>query len=192
MWLTKSITYIALDDTVFSSVQDVCGLLKHASRLVHHSQEHLVIKFCQLVHHLLNQLKVPTLCPLSLLTGAAGFFLLTLIHVALRSSWTSRRWTCWWSSPRGRSECAAPGLTPTSCWRSRPSSMETGLSASRLLLELRLCFVDNCSKLTENPLQLLGEWLEEDGLLQLYSSPSQPSIELRRVALSCLANICFR
>lgn len=45
----------------FSFLQDVCGLLKHASRLVPHSQEHLVIKFCQLVHHLLNQLKVPTL-----------------------------------------------------------------------------------------------------------------------------------
>lgn len=36
-------------------------MLKHASRLVPLSQEHLVIKFCQLVHHLLNQLKVKTI-----------------------------------------------------------------------------------------------------------------------------------
>lgn len=67
------------DERVFSFLQDVCGLLKHASRLVPHSQEHLVIKFCQLVHHLLNQLKVPTplLFLLRMLTGAAGFSLLT-------------------------------------------------------------------------------------------------------------------
>uniref|UniRef100_A0A8C7Z8M2 HEAT repeat-containing protein 6 n=1 Tax=Oryzias sinensis TaxID=183150 RepID=A0A8C7Z8M2_9TELE len=37
---------------------DVCSLLKHTSCLVPLSQEHLVVKFCQLVHHLLNQLKV--------------------------------------------------------------------------------------------------------------------------------------
>ncbi|KAF5888966.1 HEAT repeat-containing protein 6, partial [Clarias magur] len=38
--------------------QDVCGLLVHASRLVPHSQEHLVVKLCQLIHQLLNQLQV--------------------------------------------------------------------------------------------------------------------------------------
>ncbi|KAI4884289.1 hypothetical protein NFI96_019994 [Prochilodus magdalenae] len=38
--------------------QDVCMLLVHASRLVPHSQEHLVIKLCQLIHQLLNQLQV--------------------------------------------------------------------------------------------------------------------------------------
>uniref|UniRef100_A0A8C5DBD4 HEAT repeat-containing protein 6 n=1 Tax=Gouania willdenowi TaxID=441366 RepID=A0A8C5DBD4_GOUWI len=37
---------------------DVCSLLKHVSSLVPLSQEHLVVKLCQLVHHLLNQLKV--------------------------------------------------------------------------------------------------------------------------------------
>ncbi|MCI4386378.1 hypothetical protein PGIGA_G00061630 [Pangasianodon gigas] len=38
--------------------QDVCALLVHASRLVPHSQEHLVVKLCQLIHQLLNQLQV--------------------------------------------------------------------------------------------------------------------------------------
>ncbi|KAK3555756.1 hypothetical protein QTP86_028957, partial [Hemibagrus guttatus] len=38
--------------------QDVCALLVHASRLVSHSQEHLVVKLCQLMHQLLNQLQI--------------------------------------------------------------------------------------------------------------------------------------
>ncbi|XP_060792411.1 HEAT repeat-containing protein 6 isoform X2 [Neoarius graeffei] len=38
--------------------QDVCALLVHASQLVNHSQEHLVVKLCQLIHQLLNQLQV--------------------------------------------------------------------------------------------------------------------------------------
>ncbi|KAG7484798.1 hypothetical protein MATL_G00054150 [Megalops atlanticus] len=38
--------------------EDVCSLLVHASRMVHFSQEHLVIKLCQLIHHLLNRLQV--------------------------------------------------------------------------------------------------------------------------------------
>ncbi|XP_060747166.1 HEAT repeat-containing protein 6 [Tachysurus vachellii] len=38
--------------------QDVCALLVHASRLVPHSQEHLVVKLCQLMHKLLNQLQI--------------------------------------------------------------------------------------------------------------------------------------
>ncbi|KAJ8386247.1 hypothetical protein AAFF_G00175670 [Aldrovandia affinis] len=38
--------------------EDVCALLVQASRLVHISQEHLVIKLCQLIHHLLNRLQV--------------------------------------------------------------------------------------------------------------------------------------
>ncbi|KAG9351606.1 hypothetical protein JZ751_022857 [Albula glossodonta] len=38
--------------------QDVCALLVQASRLVNISQEHLIIKFCQLIHHLLNRLQV--------------------------------------------------------------------------------------------------------------------------------------
>ncbi|XP_018586040.2 HEAT repeat-containing protein 6 [Scleropages formosus] len=38
--------------------EDVCSLLVQASRLVKYNQEHLVIKFCQLTHHLLNRLQV--------------------------------------------------------------------------------------------------------------------------------------
>ncbi|XP_076024992.1 HEAT repeat-containing protein 6 [Genypterus blacodes] len=38
--------------------EDVCALLKHACSLVPLKQEHLVIKFCQLANHLLNQLTV--------------------------------------------------------------------------------------------------------------------------------------
>ncbi|XP_030637868.1 HEAT repeat-containing protein 6 [Chanos chanos] len=38
--------------------EDVGALLVQASRLVPLSQEHLVIKLCQLIHHLLNQLQV--------------------------------------------------------------------------------------------------------------------------------------
>ncbi|KAK2873041.1 hypothetical protein Q8A67_022938 [Cirrhinus molitorella] len=36
----------------------VCEMLMHASRLVPLSQEHLIIKLCQLIHQLLNQLQV--------------------------------------------------------------------------------------------------------------------------------------
>uniref|UniRef100_A0AAX7SUE4 HEAT repeat-containing protein 6 n=1 Tax=Astatotilapia calliptera TaxID=8154 RepID=A0AAX7SUE4_ASTCA len=76
--------------------EDVCSLLKHASCLVPLTQEHLVIKLCQVVHHLLNQLK----------------------H--------------------------------------------------------------------------LSDLLGEEGFLLQYSSPSQSNMELRRVALTCMANICLR
>ncbi|XP_062868208.1 HEAT repeat-containing protein 6 [Trichomycterus rosablanca] len=38
--------------------QDACKLLVHTSRLVPYSQEHLVVKLCQLIHQLLNQLQV--------------------------------------------------------------------------------------------------------------------------------------
>lgn len=38
----------------------------------------------------------------------------------------------------------------------------------------------------------LSDLLGEDGVLLLYSSPSQPNMELRRVALTCMANICLR
>lgn len=54
------------------------------------------------------------------------------------------------------------------------------------------CVLSTTAARSHKPLQLLGEWLGEDGLLQRYGSPSQPSIELRRVALTCLANICLR
>ncbi|EMP37701.1 HEAT repeat-containing protein 6, partial [Chelonia mydas] len=38
--------------------QDVCALLVQACQLVHLSQEHLVNKVCQLIHHLLNRFQV--------------------------------------------------------------------------------------------------------------------------------------
>lgn len=72
--------------------QDVCSLLKHASCLVPFSQEHLVIKFCQLVHHLLNQLKVTTIlnrmhvCKCAVLLESLWqcpvWFLLSVLNVA--------------------------------------------------------------------------------------------------------------
>uniref|UniRef100_A0A8B9KGY2 HEAT repeat-containing protein 6 n=1 Tax=Astyanax mexicanus TaxID=7994 RepID=A0A8B9KGY2_ASTMX len=40
------------------NITDVCVVIVHASRLIPHSQEHLVIKLCQLIHQLLNQLQV--------------------------------------------------------------------------------------------------------------------------------------
>ncbi|TNN63459.1 HEAT repeat-containing protein 6 [Liparis tanakae] len=47
---------------------------------------------------------------------------------------------------------------------------------------------DMCSLLKHHLRELLGE----DGVLLRYSSPSQPNVELRRVALTCMANICLR
>ncbi|XP_023646732.2 HEAT repeat-containing protein 6 [Paramormyrops kingsleyae] len=38
--------------------EEVCALLVQASRLVQFTQDHLVVKFCQLIHHLLNRLQV--------------------------------------------------------------------------------------------------------------------------------------
>lgn len=63
--VTHSVTLkgllVVLINTGFSFLsQDVCTLLKHTCSLVPLNQEHLVVKFCQLVHHLLNQLKVRT------------------------------------------------------------------------------------------------------------------------------------
>ncbi|XP_030294061.1 HEAT repeat-containing protein 6 isoform X2 [Sparus aurata] len=40
--------------------------------------------------------------------------------------------------------------------------------------------------------QHLSHLLGEDGVLLMYSSPTQPNMELRRVALTCMANICLR
>ncbi|XP_069040260.1 HEAT repeat-containing protein 6 isoform X2 [Lepisosteus oculatus] len=45
-------------DNANISPADVCALLLQASRLVPFSQEHLVSKLCQLIHHLLNRLQV--------------------------------------------------------------------------------------------------------------------------------------
>uniref|UniRef100_A0A8C4F4L8 HEAT repeat-containing protein 6 n=1 Tax=Dicentrarchus labrax TaxID=13489 RepID=A0A8C4F4L8_DICLA len=123
--------------------QDVCSLLKHASSLVPLSQEHLVIKLCQLVHHLLNQLKVimdeHTLDVLVNYTASA---------LKVCSTWTH----------------------------------------SDVLLALSTIVYGNGPQCHQHLSDLLGE----DGVLLLYSSPSQPNMELRRVALTCMANICLR
>ncbi|KAK9536626.1 hypothetical protein VZT92_006393 [Zoarces viviparus] len=123
--------------------EDVCSLLKHISCLVPLSQEHLVIKLCQLVHHLLNQLKV-------IMDERTLDVLLNYTTSALKvcSTWTH----------------------------------------SDVLLALSTIVYGNGPQCHQHLRDLLGE----DGVLLLYSSPSQPSIELRRVALTCMANICLR
>ncbi|KAF0038365.1 hypothetical protein F2P81_008849 [Scophthalmus maximus] len=123
--------------------EDVCTLLKHASGLVPLSQEHLVIKLCQLMHHLLNQLKVimdeQTLDVLVNYTASA---------LKLCSTWTH----------------------------------------SDVLLALSTIVYGNGSQCHQH----LSDLLVEDGVLLQYSAPSQPNMELRRVALICMANICLR
>ncbi|XP_035482561.2 HEAT repeat-containing protein 6 [Scophthalmus maximus] len=123
--------------------KDVCTLLKHASGLVPLSQEHLVIKLCQLMHHLLNQLKVimdeQTLDVLVNYTASA---------LKLCSTWTH----------------------------------------SDVLLALSTIVYGNGSQCHQH----LSDLLVEDGMLLQYSAPSQPNMELRRVALICMANICLR
>uniref|UniRef100_A0A3Q3XLF3 HEAT repeat-containing protein 6 n=1 Tax=Mola mola TaxID=94237 RepID=A0A3Q3XLF3_MOLML len=122
---------------------DVCSLLKHASCLVPLSQEHLVIKLCQLVHHLLIQLKV-------IMDEQTLDVLVNYTTSALKecSTWTH----------------------------------------SDILLALSTVVYGNGPQCQ----QLFSDLLREDGVLLLYSSPSQPNIELRRVALACMANICLR
>ncbi|XP_017559875.1 HEAT repeat-containing protein 6 [Pygocentrus nattereri] len=63
--------------------QDVCLLLVHTSRLVPHSQEHLVIKLCQLIHQLLNQLQVIV----------DEQTLDTLVSYCTRALWVCSSWT---------------------------------------------------------------------------------------------------
>uniref|UniRef100_A0A667Y1W1 HEAT repeat-containing protein 6 n=1 Tax=Myripristis murdjan TaxID=586833 RepID=A0A667Y1W1_9TELE len=123
--------------------EDVCVLLKHASCLVPLSQEHLVIKLCQLVHHLLNQLKV-------IMDEQTLDVLVTYTVQALSvcSTWTH----------------------------------------SEILLALSTIVYGNGPQCHKHLNELLGK----DGVLLLYSSPSQPDMELRRVTLTCMANICLR
>uniref|UniRef100_A0A7N9B228 HEAT repeat-containing protein 6 n=1 Tax=Mastacembelus armatus TaxID=205130 RepID=A0A7N9B228_9TELE len=122
---------------------DVCALLKHARSLVPLSHEHLVIKLCQLMHHLLNQLKV-------IMDELTLDVLVTYTMSALKmcSTWTH----------------------------------------SDVLLALSTIVYGNGHQCHQHLNDLLGE----DGALLLYSSPSQPNIELRRIALTCMANICLR
>ncbi|XP_010748744.3 HEAT repeat-containing protein 6 [Larimichthys crocea] len=123
--------------------EDVCSLLKHASCLVPLSQEHLVIKLCQLVHHLLNQLKVIM----------DEHTLDVLVNYTVRALKVCSTWT-----------------------------------HSDVLLALSTVVYGNGPQCHQHLSDLLGE----DGLLLLYSSPLQPNMELRRVALTCMANICLR
>ncbi|XP_026228994.1 HEAT repeat-containing protein 6 isoform X2 [Anabas testudineus] len=123
--------------------EDVCTLLEHASCLVPLSQEHLVIKFCQLIHHLLNQLKI-------IMDDKTLDVLMNYTAKALKvcSTWTH----------------------------------------SDILLALSTVVYGNGHQCQ----QLLRDLLGEDGVLMLYSAPSQPNMELRRVALTCMANFCYR
>ncbi|KAK7926149.1 hypothetical protein WMY93_008459 [Mugilogobius chulae] len=122
--------------------EDVCILLKHASSLVPFNQEHLVIKFCQLMHHLLNQLKV-------IMDELTLDVLMNYVTCALKkcSAWTH----------------------------------------SDILLALSTIVYGNgphCHQHLEN-------LLCENGVLLQYSSPQQ-ELELQRVSLNCMANVCLR
>uniref|UniRef100_A0A8C2XIL6 HEAT repeat-containing protein 6 n=1 Tax=Cyclopterus lumpus TaxID=8103 RepID=A0A8C2XIL6_CYCLU len=132
-----------LEPNISIRPEDMCSLLKHVSCLVPLSQEHLVIKLCQLVHHLLNQLKV-------IMDERTLDVLLTYTTSALKvcSTWTH----------------------------------------SDVLLALSTIVYGNGPQCHQHLRELLGE----DGVLLQYSSPSQPNVELRRVALTCMANICLR
>ncbi|XP_074467012.1 HEAT repeat-containing protein 6 [Sebastes fasciatus] len=123
--------------------EEVCSLLKHVSCLVPLSQEHLVIKLCQLIHHLLNQLKV-------IMDERTLDVLVNYTVSALKecSTWTH----------------------------------------SDVLLALSTVVYRNGPQCHQHLSDLLGE----EGVLLLYSSPSQPNMELRHVALTCMANICLR
>lgn len=123
--------------------EDVCTLLKLASLLVPFNQEHLVIKFCQLIHHLLNQLKV-------IMDERTLDVLINYAACALKecSTWTH----------------------------------------SDILLALSTIVYGNGPQCHQRLSNLLGE----GGVLLLYSAPSQPDMELRRVALNCMANVCLR
>ncbi|KAF3706531.1 HEAT repeat-containing protein 6 [Channa argus] len=123
--------------------EDVCTLLEHASGLVPLSQEHLVIKLCQLIHHLLNQLKI-------IMDDQT---LDVLVNYTVRALKVCSTWT-----------------------------------HSDVLLALSTVVYGNGHQCQQHLIDLLGK----DGILLRYSSPSQTNIELRRVSLTCMANICFR
>ncbi|XP_059912551.1 HEAT repeat-containing protein 6 [Gadus macrocephalus] len=134
--------YQTISPSINFRPEDVCILLRHACALVPQSNEHLVIKFCQLVHHLLNQLKVivdePTLH--------------ALVSYIVRALSVCSKWT-----------------------------------HAEVLLALSTVLYGNGPQCQKHLHGLLGE----QGLLLLYSAPSQPDLELRRVALSCMTNICL-
>uniref|UniRef100_A0AAQ5X949 HEAT repeat-containing protein 6 n=1 Tax=Amphiprion ocellaris TaxID=80972 RepID=A0AAQ5X949_AMPOC len=132
-----------VDPSINIQPEDVCSLLRHVSSLVPLTQEHLVIKLCQLVHRLLNQLKV-------IMDQQTLDVLVTYTASALKvcSTWTH----------------------------------------SDVLLALSTAVYGNGAQCHRH----LGDLLGEDGVLLQYSSLSQPNMELRRVALTCMTNICLR
>lgn len=133
----------SFDPSINIHPEDVCSLLKHASTLVPLSQEHLVIKFCQLIHHLLNQLKV--------------IMDENTLDVLVKYTTSALKMCSMWTHPD-------------------------------VLLALSTVVYGNGPQCHQH----LSNLLREDGVLLMYSSPSQPNMELRRVALACMANICLR
>ncbi|XP_037124766.1 HEAT repeat-containing protein 6 [Syngnathus acus] len=132
-----------LEPSVNIRPEDVCILLVNASRLVPMSQEHLIVKLCKLVHHLLNQLKV-------IMDEQTLDILLKYITA---------------------------GLETCSTW--------THLGILQALATVVYGNGPQCHQHLDN---LLGI----GGILLRYSSPSQPDMDLRHVALTCMANICVR
>ncbi|KAJ8347719.1 hypothetical protein SKAU_G00263080 [Synaphobranchus kaupii] len=122
--------------------EDVCALLVQASRLVHISQEHLVIKLCQLVHHLLIRLQV--------IVDEQS--LDSLVSYSIRALHACSSWT-----------------------------------HAEILQALAALVYANGPKCQRHLPDLLGH----EGLLLLYSSRSQPDVELRRAAVHCMANLCL-
>ncbi|KAL4608428.1 HEAT repeat-containing protein 6-like [Arapaima gigas] len=122
--------------------EEVCCLLVQATRLVQFTQEHLVIKLCQLIHHLLNRLQVIVDEP----------SLDCLVSYATRALATCSPWT-----------------------------------HAEILQALAALVYGNGPKCQKYLPELLGR----GGILVLYSSPSQPDLELRRTAVHCMANLCL-
>ncbi|XP_077403143.1 HEAT repeat-containing protein 6 [Vanacampus margaritifer] len=132
-----------LEPDINIRTEDVCNLLVNASRLVPTSQEHLVVKLCTLVHHLLNQLKV-------IMDEQTLDVLLKYTTAALEacSAWT---------------HLGVLQALATIVYGNGPQSH-----------------------------QHLDDLLGEGGVLLLYSAPTQPDMDLRHAALTCMANICVR
>ncbi|CAB1316977.1 unnamed protein product, partial [Coregonus sp. 'balchen'] len=121
---------------------EVCALLIHVTRLVPLSQEHLVIKLCQLTHHLLNQLQVIV---------------------------------------------DEQTLDVCVCYVVRALGVCSPWTHSEVLQALSTLIYGNGPRCNRHLSELLGD----GGVLRLYSDPSQPDMELRRAALTCMANICL-
>ncbi|KAK6317653.1 hypothetical protein J4Q44_G00130530 [Coregonus suidteri] len=122
--------------------EEVCALLIHVTRLVPLSQEHLVIKLCQLTHHLLNQLQVIV---------------------------------------------DEQTLDVCVCYVVRALGVCSPWTHSEVLQALSTLIYGNGPRCNRHLSELLGD----GGVLRLYSDPSQPDMELRRAALTCMANICL-